>query len=196
RQPASGRRHPLPVLARLVRWVVLLALLAAGVAYATVAPLRGWVNGHVIRAEKHAQAVVHPQYTPVHPTRVAGAKALPGHAAGQLSDGFSNTYWAARLRDNATVTLYFDHPVDVSRALIRIGVSASLQSTNRPSVLRVTYSTGRVEDIKLDDTADPQDRTLRPGGLVTSLQLRVAGLYRAQSDIVAITEVELFSRRR
>jgi hypothetical protein len=139
--------------------------------------------------------VVHPQYTPVHPFQVTAGAELKDHPGSALSDGFTNTFWAAPVGDKAFVTLKFDHPVDVSRALIRIGISGNFQGSNRPHDLHIVFSTGKTQDLSLDDKADPQEVKFKAGGKVTSVEIHVASLYKAPSDSVAITEVELFSKK-
>ena len=140
-------------------------------------------------------SVIRPEYTPVHPFQVTGGAELKDHAAAALSDGFTNTFWAAPVGDKAFVTLKFDHPVDVSRALIRIGISGNFQGSNRPHDLHIVFSTGKTQDVSLDDKADPQEVKFKAGGDVTSMEIHVASLYKASSDSVAITEVELFSKK-
>jgi hypothetical protein len=57
------------------------------------------------------------------------------------------------------------------------------------------YSTGKTQDISLDDKPDPQEVAFKAGGNVTSIEIHVTSVYRAQSDSVAITEIELFSKK-
>jgi hypothetical protein len=195
---AGARRPKRSLLARampLIRRVVAIVLLVGGIAYATFAPLRGWVNDRVVDAKSRATSIVHPQYTPVHPFQVTGQSSLSNHPPDAVSDGFTNTFWAAPVGDKAVVTLRFDHPTDVSRALIRIGISGNFQGSNRPHELRLVYSTGKAQDLSLDDKADPQQVTLKAGGKVTTIELHVVSLYKASSDSVAITEIELFAKK-
>jgi hypothetical protein len=194
----TARRPKRSLLARampLIRRVVAIALLVGGIAYASFAPLRGWVNDRAVDTKARAMSVIHPQYTPIHPFEVTGQSSLSGHPPAALSDGFTNTFWAAADGDKAVVTLRFDHPVNVSRALIRSGISGNFQGANRPHDLHLVYSTGKTQDIALDDTPDAQQVTLKTGGNVTSIELHVGSLYKASSDSVAITEIELFAKK-
>jgi hypothetical protein len=194
----TGRRPKRSALARalpLIRRVVAIVLLVGGIAYASYAPLRGFVNDRALSAKARVMSVVHPQYTPVHPLEVTGQSALRDHPPGALSDGFTNTFWAAPVGDKAVVTLRFDHPVNVQRALIRVGISGNFQGSNRPQDVHLVFSTGRSQDLHLDDTADAQQVTIKTGGKVTSIELHIDSLYKASSDSVAITEIELFAKK-
>jgi hypothetical protein len=189
------KRSPLAKALPMVRRVVAIGLIVGGLVYASVAPFRGWVNERVVDGKTRAMSVIHPQYTPVHPFEVTGGSSLKDHPASALSDGFTNTFWAAPVGDKAFVTLRFDHAVNVRRGLIRIGISGNFQGANRPHDLHLVYSTGKTQDLTLDDKADPQEVTFKAGGKVTSIEIHVASLYKASSDSVAITEVELFTKK-
>jgi hypothetical protein len=179
----------------LVRRVIGIALIVGGLVYATWAPFRGWTNDRVGEGKAKVMSIIHPQYTPVHPLEVTGASALKDHPAAALSDGFTNTFWAAPATDKAVVTMRFDHPVDVRRALIRIGVSGNFQGTNRPHDLHLVFSNGKTQDLSLDDKPEAQEVSLKTGGKVTTIEIHVASMYKATSDAVAITEVELFAKK-
>jgi zinc-ribbon domain len=189
------RRNALAKILPLARRVIAVVLLVGGVVYASWSPFRTWVNTEVMDGKSRVMSVIHPQYTPVHPFQVTAGAELKDHPGSALSDGFTNTFWAAPVGDKAFVTLKFDHPVDVSRALIRIGISGNFQGSNRPHDLHIVFSTGKTQDLNLDDKADPQEVKFKAGGKITSMEIHVASLYRAPSDSVAITEVELFSKK-
>ena len=189
------KRSPLAKVLPLVRRVVAVALLVGGLLYASVGPFRGYVNARVDTVKTAVMRRVHPQYTPVHPFQVTDGAELKDHPGSALSDGFTNTFWAAPVGDKAFVTLKFDHSVDVSRALIRTGISGNFQGSDRPHELHLVYSTGKTQDISLDDKPDPQEVAFKAGGNVTSIEIHVTSVYRAQSDSVAITEIELFSKK-
>jgi hypothetical protein len=194
---AAGKRKrsPLAKLLPMIRRVVAIALIVGGLVYASVPPFRDWVNVRVVDAKSRAMSIIHPQYTPVHPFQVTDQSELSGHPGSALSDGFTNTFWAAPVGDKAVVTLKFDHPTQVQRALIRIGISGNFQGANRPHQLHLVFSTGKTQDLDLDDTADPQEVSIKAGGPVTSIELHVTSLYKASSDSVAITEIELFAKK-
>jgi hypothetical protein len=194
----TAKRPKRSVLARalpLVRRVVGIALIVGGLVYATVAPVRTWVNDGFTSGKAKVESIIHPQYTPVHPFEVTGAAALKDHPASALSDGFTNTFWAAPVGDKAVVMLRFDHPVEVQRALIRVGVSGNFSAANRPHDLHLVFSNGRTQDLSLDDKPDPQEVKIKTGGKITSIELRVTSLYRTSSDSVAITEIEWFTKK-
>jgi hypothetical protein len=131
----------------------------------------------------------------VHPFEVTAKAALKDHPGSALSDGFTNTFWAAPAGDKAVVTLRFDHPVQVQRALIRVGVSGNFSGTNRPHDVHLVFSNGKTQDLSLDDKPDAQEVKIKTGGKITSIELSVTSMYRTSADSIAITEIELFTKK-
>jgi hypothetical protein len=196
---AGAKKKRAPLLSRILptlRKALAVAILVGGIVYASVAPVRGWVNDRYSAVQAKALSVIHPEYVPVHPYQVTGSNALQGHPPTSASDGFTNTFWAAPKTGDPAIVLRFDHPTEVDRALIRIGVSGNLQATNRPHDIRLFFSTGKSQTLALDDKADPQEVAFKAGGKVTSIEIHITSIYEAGgSNDVAITEVELFAKK-
>ena len=197
--PRAGKKKKRSLVSRVLpmaRKIIAVALLVGGMVYGAVAPVRGFVNDRVVSVKARALSVIHPQYTPVHPFQVTGATATKDHPASALSDGFTNTFWAAPSTGDPTFILKFDHSVHVDQALLLIGVSGNFQGANRPSELRLVFSNGHTQNIQLDDKPDEQKVAIKTGGKITSIEVHVIGFYRAgSSDAVAITEIELFAKK-
>ncbi len=180
-----------------VRRTLAIAVLLTGVLYALSPQTRDAVNHVVLGAKDRVQSLISPRYVPVRPTSAAATAEVPGHPAGAVTDGFTNTFWAAPdATAQPTLVLRFDHPVGLDRAIVRLGGGDDFQAWGRPEKLHLVYSTGRTFDLTLTDTPDPQDVTLAGGDGVTSVELHVVSVYRSvQSRGLAITEIELFQRQ-
>lgn len=191
------RRRALPAMMRGVRGIISIVLVLGGIVYASYPPGRAFVNEKAGAVLTKAESIVHPQYVPAHPIEARAGAALPGHPATAVIDGFTNTYWAAPATGPEQVlVLSFDHPVNVSKALIRVGVSGNFGSTARPHAVHVVYSNAHSQDLNLDDKADAQEVDLKSGGSVTSIELHITSFYRPVSGTdIAITEIELFSKK-
>jgi hypothetical protein len=194
---AKKRNRKLPALVRSVRGVMAVVFLLGGIAYASVPAVRTEVNDKANAAIGKVQSIVHPQYAPAHPVDARASAAVKDHPAGNTIDGFTNTFWAAPTNTPEQVLILgFDHPVEVRKALIRVGVSGAFTSTARPHAVHVVYSSAKSQDLNLDDKADAQEVSLDPGSPVTSIELHITSFYRAVgSNDVAITEIELFVKK-
>jgi hypothetical protein len=193
----ARKKRTLPNVARGIRSVVAVVLLVGGILYGALAPVRNIVNDKVSAGTTKIESIVHPQYVPVHPIEAQATGQTAGHPAGATIDGFTNTFWATKVTGPEQVLIVrFDHPVQPRKALIRVGVSGNFGSTARPHAVHVVFTTGRSQDINLDDKADPQEISLNPGGNVTGIEFHITSVYPAvSSDQVAITEIELFSKK-
>ena len=190
------RQSPLKRILPVVRKAIALVMLVGGVVYATFAPVRELVNEQAGVAAAKAMSIIRPEYTQVHPLEVTGQGALRDHPPGAASDTFTNTFWAAPSAIQPSVSMRFDQPVEVTRALIRVGVSGNFQGTSRPHEMLLTYSNGKTQKLSLDDDPKEQQITLEPDGPVTAIDWKVTSLYRAgNSDTVAITEIELYRKK-
>jgi hypothetical protein len=196
RRPKQKRRA-LPAMMRGVRGIISIVLLLGGIVYASYAPARTLVNEKVGALLAKGESIVHPQYVPEHPIEARANAAQPGHPATAVIDGFTNTYWAAPATGPEQVlVLSFDHPVKVSKALVRVGVSGNFGSTARPHAIHIVYSNGHSQELNLDDKAEAQEVTLKPDGAVTSIELHITSFYRPVSGTdIAVTEIELFSKK-
>jgi hypothetical protein len=181
---------------RALRAVVALAAVLALLLYATYAPFRGQVNSQAMMVVSKVQGIFVTRYVPVHPVKVTATAEQPGHPAAMVADNATNTYWSAATGGvEPALVLTFDHPVDLRRALVRVGVGSDFQSTHRPQRLHLVYSTGKTDDVSLTDTPDQQEVALGNSAGATSVELHVVSLFRSlRGNDVAISEIELFER--
>jgi zinc ribbon protein len=179
-----------------VRKVVAVALVVSGLMYGVLAPVRGWANKRVSAAKHRIDRLINPQFDPVNVNGFSATAQIRGHDAGKAVDGFSNTYWAAPTGGREVVLiLRFNHEVDVDKAIVRSGVSANFQSTNRPQNLHIVYSTNATFDTVLKDSPDPQTVSIGNGHGITSMEIHITQMYKAvKSSDVAVTEIELFRK--
>src|SRR5207244_2347536 len=115
--------------------------------------------------------VINPQFAPVHATGSGATAHVTGHDAGKAVDGFTNTYWAAPSPQGTDVVLVlqFDQKADVDKAIVRSGVSANFQGTNRPQNLHIVYDTGQTYDVALKDSPEPQEVGIGKGHGITRM---------------------------
>jgi hypothetical protein len=179
-----------------VRKVVALVLLVGGIVYAAFTPFRDVVNERVTAVKQRIERKINPQYDPVNVNGFGATAQIRGHDAGKAVDGFSNTYWAAPTGGREVVLiLKFNRQVNVDKAVVRSGVSANFQSTNRPQNLHIVYSTNQTFDVALKDSPEPQEVSIGNGHGITSMEIHITGMYKAvKSSDVALTEIELFQR--
>lgn len=184
-------------LGRNIRRVIGAILLVSGIVYASVPAVRSYVNDKTSAAITKVESIVRPQYVPTHPVEVNASGANNGHPASAITDGFTNTYWSAPTTGpEQVVTMRFEQPTSLDKALIRVGISGNFASANRPQNIHVVYSTGKSQDLKLEDTADAQEVELKSGGKTSTVELHITSLFRAvNSPDVAITEIELFTKK-
>jgi len=92
------------------------------------------------------------------------------------------------------LTLTFQQPVELRKALIRGGVVGDLLASQRPSLLHLVYPTGAGQDLKLTDVADAQPFDLDSHGKVASVEIYIKDQFpNADRKQVTITEIELFT---
>jgi len=160
--------------------------------------VRGWVNTRVISAKSKVTRIVNPQFDPVHATGSGATAHITGHDAQKAVDNFSNTYWAAPSPEGKDVVLVlqFEHKVDVDKAIVRSGVAANFQGTNRPQNLHIVYDTGLTYDVALKDSAEPQEVGIGKGHGITTMEIHITSFYKAvkKSPNVAISKIELFRK--
>ncbi|MEG3628128.1 NADase-type glycan-binding domain-containing protein [Streptomyces poriticola] len=137
---------------------------------------------------------------PVTPTRVSATAQLPGHPAGDTTDGLSNRYWAVPA-PGASVTYTFDKPFRLVDLIITNGASKSAEEYARQARalrldLEVTARDGTVrrEQLALNDKPGPQTFPL---GISDATTVRLTlgaptGLSRGRH--IALAEVEFFRR--
>jgi hypothetical protein len=180
----------------LIRRSVAVVVLVAGVAYAAVPGVRAWATPQILAGRQWAQSLIFPQYDPV---RAVTATALPvdkKHPGVAAVDGFTNTYWSTPVTGTRLLTLTFQDPVELRKALIRGGIVGDLRASQRPHTLHLVYPTGKTQDLKLQDHTDPQEFELDSGGPVKTIEVYVQDMYdNATSKQVTVTEIELFVQR-
>lgn len=181
---------------RAIRRTIAVAVLVAGVLYATVPSLRTTVNTQFTGIKNDVAGVFVTQYAPVRPTKVVATMANPDHGANLVSDNASNTYWSAPGDQEQALVLSFDRAVDLRKAILRVGIGADFQSAHRPQKLHLVYSTGKTYDLALADTPDAQEVTVENSAGATSVEIHVVALNRSlQGKDVAISEIELFEAK-
>lgn len=188
----AGLRRVIPT----ARNIVAIVLLLGGIVYSIYPPFRIEVNERYFAVKNRVVAMVIPQYVPVRPTKVTATAELPDHPAGAVADGFSNTFWAAPGDSSPALVFTFDHPINLGRAIVRVGNSAKFQSAHRPQQLHLVFSNGGTFDLNLKDTPDPQEVKIEGGNGSTSVEIHVQSLFRSLDGTdTAVTEIELFERK-
>lgn len=181
----------------LIGKALLVVLLLAGVLYGVSSPFRSTVNTNVLSARGWVERLFVTKYVPVRPSRVTATAERPDHAAGQVADNATNTFWSAPTGGvEPALVLTFDRTVDLRRAIVRVGVAKEFQSTHRPQKLHLVYSTGKTFDVTLEDTPEPREVTLDNAEGTTSVEIHVVALHRSLNPAadVAVSELELFAR--
>jgi ribosomal protein L40E len=181
----------------LIGKVLLVVLLLGGVLYGVSSPFRSTVNTNVLSAKGWVERLFVTKYVPVRPNKVTATAERPDHAAGQVADNATNTFWSAPAGGvEPALVLTFDRPVDLRRAIIRVGVAKEFQSTHRPQKLHLVYSTGKTFDVTVEDTPEPRELKFDNGDGATSVEIHVVALHRSLNPAadVAISELELFAR--
>ncbi|SER00959.1 NADase-type glycan-binding domain-containing protein [Actinokineospora terrae] len=198
RKPRKPRRRG--TLAAIWRWTrrVFLAILAVlAVLYGIIPGFRGSVNKEITEGRKWVERQFGTQLTPVRPTKVTATAATPGHEAVLVADNAKNTYWAAPTGAAEPVLVFtFAQPVDLRRAIVRVGDPAAFQATHRPAKLHLVYSTGKTFDVPLADTPDPQTVEIGGSAGATEVEIHVVEVHRSLQGLdVALSEIELFEQR-
>ncbi|CAN3978125.1 NADase-type glycan-binding domain-containing protein [Kitasatospora purpeofusca] len=136
----------------------------------------------------------------VTPVRVEASAEVPGHPAGNATDGLSNRYWGAP-GPGASVTCTFAEPFRLVAVIVTNGASTSPEDYAREGralriELEVTASNGRksVEKLTLTDKPGPQafDTGISD---VTSVRLTLDAPAGLDGDRhLALAELEFFRR--
>lgn len=181
---------------RVFRWSVAVLLLVSGALYGLHVPFRHAVNDQALSWKRDVEDVFVTRLNPVRPTGVTATVERPDHPGSLVGDNAFNTYWAAPVdQGEPALVLTFDHPVDLRKAIVRVGIEKEFQSAHRPRKWHLVYSTGKTFDVELADTPDPQEVALDNSAGSTSVELHVVALNRSlQGTDVAISEIEFFER--
>lgn len=143
---------------------------------------------------------------PATPDEVRASSSASGHPAPLVRDNGSRSYWAPSATKRAVgqyLEMRFDRPVRLVYVLVSNGVSGDGNAylrNGRATRLRATLFTATgtrmpAKTLRLMDTAEPQQRSLR-GSDVVRVRFTIAGRKRgAPGTLVGIREIELFKRR-
>ncbi|MGX7826173.1 NADase-type glycan-binding domain-containing protein [Actinokineospora sp. 24-640] len=178
-------------LRRLRAGLVLLAVVL-GLVYAVYPPFRTTVIDNV----RALYRKVAPNLEPIRPATVSSATALPEHEPNLVSDTYNNTYWMAQVGGGVRpkITFRFSESYLLRSVIMHSGSSDSFADDGRPSILRITYNTGKTENILPQDSSRGQTIDLKNTTLVTSVTIEVADVYTgAKRQTVAISEIEFFA---
>lgn len=185
---------------RWIRNILGIVIVIAGIGYGIYPPLRHMVNNDILGIKDKTIGTLVDGFTPVHPNLVDSPGADPSHPGDLAVDNNTITYWAAPSPlkgGHAILTLHFNHPANLAKAIVYGGVGTDLQRTDRPKTLHVTYSTGETFDLHLSDTVEQQRVTLDNGIGATSMRIEVTEAYPSlNGGEVAISEIELFEQNR
>jgi hypothetical protein len=193
----TGQRrvHKKTIFPAIRRTVAVLLILGAA-AYAAVPGARGLANTEFVAGRKSVQDKIFGSYAPVSAVQATSKPVNKKHPAIDAIDEHWNTYWLTPVSGPRRLTLTFQQPVELRKALIRGGIAADLRASQRPHTLHLVYPSGRGQDLVMEDKADPQEFTLDSGGKVKSVEIYIQDTYaNADSKDVAITEVELFVKQ-
>jgi len=196
--PGPDLRQGLRKAYRLVRNVTGIAVVAAGVAYAALPPVRTAVNARFTTAKNHVEQIAHPTYVPVRPVGVAASRHEAGHPGRLAVDLFTNTYWLARWKPARVpvLTLKFSHRVILREMILHSGATGDYTGHGRPATLHLVFSNGNSATIRPQDTSSPQTLSIPHAIGVTSVQIQVTSVYQGSGrPDVAIAEIELFALR-
>jgi hypothetical protein len=188
REHRSGQtRH---VLRRLRAALVVLGVFL-GLIFIVYPPFRATVVDNVVALYRK----IVPTMEPVRPSVVQAISAVPGHGPTLLVDTYKDTYWEAQAGGaKPKITFRFDDSVLLRSIILYSGSADSFAKDGRPSILRVTYNTGRSENITPQDSSQGQTIQLKNTTLVTTVTLEVVDVYNGTDrDTVAMSEVEFFA---
>jgi hypothetical protein len=186
------RQHKKSVFPAIRRTVAVLLVLGAA-AYGAVPGVRGFANTEFVSGRQWVQNKIFGTYAPVSAVQATSTPVNKKHPAEHAVDEHWNTYWLTPVSGARRLTLTFQQPVELRKALIRGGIADNLRGSQRPHTLHLVYPTGRGQNLVMEDKTEPQEFVLDSGGKVKSVEIYVQDMYaNAESKDVAITEVELF----
>jgi hypothetical protein len=189
-------RHALRRAYRLVRNVVGILVVVAGLAYAALPPFRAAVNTRASKIETAVVNCLHPSIVPVRPVKVTASLQEPGHPGSLAMDLFSNTYWLAPWNPahEPTLTVTFSHKVFLKELILNSGVSGAYVAHGRPSSLHLVFSNQQSDTITPQDKAAAQTLSISHAIGVTSVQIQITGIYQGNSGSdVGISEIQFFA---
>ncbi|MEV6601438.1 zinc ribbon domain-containing protein [Actinoplanes sp. NPDC051346] len=180
--------------------VAAVLLFAIGIAYLVYPPLRLRVNdavaGPVTHARDWVDRKINPRFVAVRPVEVIGGASVRGHGSDLAVDQYRNTHWQVRwAKERPFITLRFGGKVDLKRLIVTAGTAEKFTEHHRPAKLHLVYSTNQSDTLTIEDTGDPQTLTLDAAEGVTSVQIEITDVFRAQKGTdVAVSEFEFFAQ--
>jgi hypothetical protein len=176
---------------RRVRAALVVVGLMLGMIYALYPPFRTTVYENL----RAVYRKIVPTLDPVRPSTVSSATAMPDHDAKLLVDTYKDTYWASQLGGGRPkITVRFDESYLLRSIIIHSGSANSFAEDGRPSILRLTYNTGKTENLLPQDSSRAQTIDLKNTTLVTSVTIEVMDVYTGtERQTVAISEMEFFA---
>lgn len=180
---------------KVLRRVIAIVLVLAGVAYGLFAPFRGFVNERSAEAKGTFERMFFPQYAPVSATEAPTASAaLPDHPPNNMVDSAFNTYWGAPVGGpEVNVVVKFGREVHLAKIIIYNGDGGEFKATHRAQKLHLVFSTGRTTDVNLQDRPDPQTLEIEDGEGIDSVEIHVVSTFKSVTGTtLAISEVEFF----
>ncbi|RZU51566.1 hypothetical protein EV385_3396 [Krasilnikovia cinnamomea] len=192
-QTGERRQHKRSVFPA-IRQTIAVVLLLFGIAYAFVPALRERTNAEVLALRQRAEKLILGAPVPVRAVKATSTPVNKKHPADAAVDGHWNTYWSTPVSGARRLTLTFQQPVELHKALIRGGIVGDIRASQRPRTLHLVYPSGKGQDLKMVDHTDPQEFELDSHGKVSSVEIYVQDTYtNAESKQVTISEVELFT---
>jgi hypothetical protein len=190
----ARRQHKKSILPALRRTAAILLVLG-GAVYAAVPGIRGVINTQAGSARQRVEKLIVGEYVPVRAVTATSTPVTKGHRADAAVDEHTNTYWSTPVAGARRLTLVFQQPVELRKAMIRGGIVGNLRGSQRPHTLHLVYPSGKGQDVVLKDITDPQEFDLDSHGKISSVEIYVQDTYaNAESKQVTITEVELFTK--
>lgn len=176
---------------RRVRAALVIIGLLLGMVYALYPPFRTTVYENL----RAVYRKIVPTLDPIRPSTVSSATAMPDHEAKLLVDTYKDTYWAAQLGGgHPKVTFRFDESYLLRSVIIHSGAADSFAQDGRPSIIRLTYNTGKTENVLPQDSSRAQTIDLKNTTLVTSVTIEIMDVYTGtERQTVAISEIEFFA---
>ncbi|MDI5982724.1 NADase-type glycan-binding domain-containing protein, partial [Amycolatopsis magusensis] len=176
---------------RRLKAIALVLAVLVTLAFAVYPPLRATVRDNAVALYRK----VVPRLEPVRPITATSAHGLPEHESVKAWDTYNNTYWAAPMSGGPPkITFTFGDSFLMRNIILHAGAEGSFVANGRPSILKLTYNTGRTENVLPSDTSRQQTLELKNTTLVTSITVEVIDVYRGSDNpTVAISELEFFA---
>jgi hypothetical protein len=171
-----------------------IAVVVVGLAYGFIPSFRSAINNLILRG-RHTITNSIPHYPQVYPTSVTANMHERGHPGLSAMDNGTNTYWLAPWNPahEPMLTAKFSQKVRLIRVQIWSGVPGNYVANGRPATLRLVFSNGHAETLKLQDTPKMQTLAISHAAGVDSVKIWVTSVDPGtkHSD-VAIAEISWF----